>query len=217
MKSRISRNIPKEFSTGNRPLFYYVTDRRQLAGITFESCIRRALQWGVDFIQIREKDLSDRILFEQVRRIVVLANGTKCRIMVNGRADIARAAGAHGVHLPSTGLRVKDVQSWLPDNFLVGISVHTEEEIERACDEGADYVLLGHIFPTPSKSGLGKPVGLELLKIFCANFSIPIFALGGIRADRIASVLKTGAMGIAGVSLFQKEEAYARLEHIPKY
>lgn len=203
MKSHISRNFQKAFSTGNRPLFYYITDRSRLGGMSLEACILRALKWGVNFIQIREKDLSDRTLFEHVQHIVSLVKGTKCKILVNGRADIALAAGAHGVHLPSAGLRTADLRPWLSDRFLIGKSVHTEKEIRSAYKEGVDYVLLGHIFPTPSKSGLGEPVGLEFLKKACAKFPIPIFALGGIDTNCIQSVLESGAVGVAGIRLFQ--------------
>ena len=214
MKSCISRNIPEEFFTGNGPRFYYVTDRGQLAGISLESCIRRALRWGVDYVQIREKDLPDRPLYERVRRAVDLARGTKSRILVNGRADIALAAGAHGVHLPSTGIRIPDVKPWLPDHFVIGISAHTEEEIKRACDEGADYVLLGHVFPTSSKSGMGSPVGLDFLRKACAGFPVPIFALGGINALRVAPVLETGTAGVAGISLFQIKKEFEALRKL---
>lgn len=214
MKSCISRNVRGEFSTGKNPQFYYVTDRRQLTGISLDSCIRRSLRWGVHFIQIREKDLSDRNLFEQVRRAVSLARGTTSRILVNGRADIALAAGAHGVHLPSTGLRVSDVRSWLPGNFLIGISAHTEKELRQARDEGADYVLLGHVFPTPSKSGMGNPVGLEFLAKACTDFPVPIIALGGINAVRVAPVIQSGAAGIAGISLFQIKKEFDALRKL---
>ncbi len=214
MKSCISRNIPEGFSTGEGPQFYYITDRRRLTGISLESCIRRALKWGVDFIQIREKDLSDRILFEQIKRAVGLALGTRSRILVNGRADVALAAGAHGVHLPSAGLRACDIRPWLPDNFLIGISTHTEEELKRTCGGGYDYVLLGHIFPTSSKSGMGDPVGIEFLGKVCADFRVPIVALGGINAARVAPVLQTGAAGVAGIGLFQKKEEFDALRKL---
>ncbi len=213
MKSRTSRNSRKAFFTGNRrPLFYYVTDRRQLAGTSLDGCIRRALEWGVDFIQIREKDLPDSGLYEQVRRAVALAHKTACVIVVNGRADIAMAAGARGVHLPSTGLRAPDIRPWLPDDFLIGVSAHTVEEIRQVGAEGADYAFLGHLFPTPSKSGLGDPVGLQCLEKVCAEAPIPVFGLGGIHAGRIAAVVDAGAVGVAGISLFQGKGAFEALE-----
>jgi thiamine-phosphate pyrophosphorylase len=168
------------------------------------ACIRKALAWGVDFIQIREKDLDDRALFELTCRVVALARGTECRVLVNGRADIVVAAGAQGVHLPSTGLQISDIREWLPSNLWIGVSVHTIPEIRRACEQKADYLLMGHIFPTRSKLDFGPPVGLHRLRKACSSFSVPIFGLGGITPDSIESVLKTGAAGVAGVSLFQE-------------
>jgi thiamine-phosphate pyrophosphorylase len=196
------------------PLFYYITDRRQLTGISIISCIRRALDWGVDFIQIREKDLHDRELFELTRRVVDLIRGTECGVLVNGRADIALAAGAHGVHLPSTGLNISDIRPWLPKEFCIGVSVHTMREIRIACDQNADYLLLGHVFPTASKQGYGPCLGLKYLKKACLNSSAPILALGGMRPESISSVLRNGAGGVAGISLFQKNDEFNRLKKL---
>jgi thiamine-phosphate pyrophosphorylase len=208
---RTSKTLEKAVPHG-RPLFYYITDRRQLTGISLVRCIRRALDWGVDFIQIREKDLCERALYELTRRVVSMARGMKCRILVNGRADIALAAGAHGVHLPSTGLQVSEIRPWLPENFCIGVSVHTMPEIRRACAQNADYLLLGHVFPTRSKSGLGPPLGLDYLRNICSTVTLPVFGLGGIRPQSIGSVLEAGAAGIAGISLFQKRVDFSQLK-----
>jgi thiamine-phosphate pyrophosphorylase len=167
------------------------------------ACIRRALAQGVDFIQIREKDLCDRALFELTRRVLDVARDADCRILVNGRADIAMAAGAHGVHLPATGLQISDVRKWVPKNLLIGVSVHTMAEIRFACAQGADYLLMGHIYPTKSKLGYGPPVGLPRLRKACASVSVPILGLGGITPEAIPAVLACGAAGVAGISLFQ--------------
>lgn len=188
------------------PLLYYITDRKQLAEHSLLSYIRRAVSRGVDFIQIREKDLADRELFELARRAVSIAEGTRCRILVNGRADIALAAGAHGVHLPSAGLRVTDLKTWLPRGFLVGVSAHSLPDATRASAAGADYVLLGPVFPTESKLGYGPPLGLDYLRRVCARVPLPVFGLGGISIDRIDTVVETGAAGVAGITLFQKQK-----------
>jgi thiamine-phosphate pyrophosphorylase len=214
MKLSTSSKYPRAPFSHNRTFFYYITDRRQLTGISLDSCIRRALKWGVDFIQIREKDLDDRSLFEMTRHVVDLAHGSKSRILVNGRADIALAAGAHGVHLPSESFRVSEIRPWLPEKYLIGVSVHTGSEVRRACGDGADYLILGHIFPTPSKSGYGHPLGLEYLRRVCVGASIPVFGLGGIQADRIESVLDSGAAGVAGISLFQKKSEFSQLKKL---
>lgn len=199
-----SRNTGRRTAfSGKRPLFYYITDRKSLQGISLAASLRRAVRLGVDFVQIREKDLDDRELFELTRRAVSIARGSGCRILVNGRADIALAAGAHGVHLPSSGLQVRDIRGWLPKKFLIGVSVHSDSEIRRACAQGADYLLLGHIFPTGSKSGYGPPLGLERLQKVCARASVPVLGLGGITPARIEPVLAAGAAGIAAITLFQ--------------
>ena len=194
---------PKATFQDRRPLFYYITDRRRLLGKPLIPCIRRALHRGVDLIQIREKDLNDRALFELTRRVLAEARGTECRILVNGRPDIALAAGAHGVHLPSAGLQVVDIRKWLPRKLLIGVSVHTIAEVLRACAQGADYLLLGHIFPTESKAGYGPPLGLKHLKRACSSVPVPILGLGGIKPELVDSVLQAGAAGVAGIGMFQ--------------
>jgi thiamine-phosphate pyrophosphorylase len=189
------------------PLLYYITDRKQLGKpSSLLSCIRRAASHGVDFIQIREKDLADGELFELVSRAVAIVKGTRCRILVNGRADIGLTAGAHGVHLPSGGLRVSDLRSWLPRGFLVGISAHSLRDAMRAYAERADYVLLGPVFPTQSKLRYGPPLGLSYLRRVCARVRLPVLGLGGISADMIGAVMETGAAGVAGITLFQKQK-----------
>lgn len=195
-----------------RSLFYYITDRKQLSGISLIECIRRAVDWGVDYVQIREKDLSDRQLFEIACQGVSLSRETNCKVLINGRADIALAAGAHGVHLPSMGLKASEVQKWLPKGFLVGVSVHTEQEIADACTQNADYVLLGHVFPTESKRDYGPCLGLDFLQKVCSSASIPVFALGGMKSELIDSVLESGAVGVAGITLFQKKNEFDRLK-----
>ncbi|NLT65427.1 MAG: thiamine phosphate synthase [Acidobacteria bacterium] len=192
--------------SAKRPLLYYITGRNQLAGRSLISCIRRNID-KVDFIQIREKDLDDRALYELVSRAVSMARGKGCRILVNGRADIALAAGAHGVHLPSTGLTVRDLRRWLPNDFLVGASVHTVGEIRRVSAEGVDYVLMGHVFATKSKEGYGWPVGLSGLRRACAVSPVPVFGLGGITPDRIQAIIDAGAVGVAAITMFQSPDA----------
>lgn len=212
----ISKTSRKASCPDRRPLFYYITDRRQLTGISLIGCIRRALDWGVDFIQIREKDLQERALFELACRVVSLARGTKCRVLINGRADIALAAGAHGVHLPSTGLQISEIRPWLPKGFCIGVSVHTEREIRNACAQGSDYLLLGHVFSTESKLKYGPSLGLDFLCKACSGVSVPIFGLGGIQPEFVAPVLESGAAGVAGISLFQKSAYFTRLKKLWK-
>lgn len=191
-----------------RPLFYYVTDRHQLPLASTEALlekVRRAVLWGVDFIQVREKDLCDYDLLRLTMQAVRLVRGTACRVLVNGRIDVALSAGAHGVHLPSKDLQVAEVVPFLPAGFLVGASAHSLRQARQAAEGGADYLLLGPIFPTASKIAYGKPLGLRCLERACSLLSLPVFGLGGIRPERISGVLATGASGAAGINLFQRD------------
>jgi len=196
-----------------RPLFCYITDRRLLpdgsVGALLEH-IESAIAAGVDLIQLREKDLTDRELFDLASGAARRARGTSCRILVNGRLDIARAAGAHGVHLPSRGLSAADLASCLPRGFLLGVSTHTLGEARRAAAAGAHYLLLGPVFPTPSKTG-SRPLGLRRLQRACAAIPVPILGLGGIGPAEISSVLAAGACGVAGIRLFQQDPTHLLL------
>jgi thiamine-phosphate pyrophosphorylase len=207
----VSEKLPRAALPNKGPISYYITDRKQLSGISLIACVRRALAWGVDFIQIREKDLPDLALYNLTCDVVALARNTKCRVLVNGRADIALAAGAAGVHLPSTELRASEIRSCFPPKLIIGASVHSIREARSAHLIGADYLILGHVFPVQSKSALGLPLGLNYLQKFCSAVSLPVLGLGGIRPESIQSVLDAGAIGVAGISLFQKDAEFKRL------
>jgi thiamine-phosphate pyrophosphorylase len=172
---------------------YYVTDRRQ--GDVLASAAR-AITGGVDMIQVREKDLPGRELFDLVCKIRDLAAGTKTRVLVNDRLDISLAAGVDGVHLPSNGLPARRVR---PLVKYLGVSVHTVEEAITADREGADFVVFGPVFDSPGKTA----VGLESLRKVTSSVKIPVLAIGGITSDRAKDVLAAGAAGIAAIRLFQ--------------
>ena len=172
---------------------YYVTDRRQGDVL---ACASRAICNGVDMIQIREKDLTARDLFDLVCRIRDIAAGSKTRILVNDRLDIALAAGVDGVHLPGNGLPAERVR---PLVKLLGISTHTLNEAIQAERAGADFVVFGPIFETPGK----RPVGLEPLRTVASQLKIPVLAIGGINEENTRVILDVGAAGIAGIRLFQ--------------
>ncbi len=172
---------------------YYVTDRRQGDVLTSAS---RAIRNGVDMIQIREKDLAARNLFDLVCRVRDMAAGSKTRVLVNDRLDIALAAGVDGVHLPSNGLPAERVR---PLVKLLGISTHTLDEAIHAERAGADFVVFGPVFDTPGK----RPVGLQPLRTVASQLKIPVLAIGGVNEENSKEILDTGAAGIAGIRLFQ--------------
>jgi thiamine-phosphate pyrophosphorylase len=171
----------------------YVTDRRQGDILSFVSA---AVRDGVDLIQIREKDLDARDLYELVCRVRDAAAGTATKVLVNDRLDVAIAAKIDGVHLPANGLPIERVR---PLVRMLGCSTHTTEEAVRAERGGADFVIFGPIFETPGKT----PVGIGALRDVAAAVRIPVLAIGGIRHENTPEVLHAGAAGIAAIRLFQ--------------
>jgi thiamine-phosphate pyrophosphorylase len=172
-----------------------------LAAESLLDAIARNLAAGVTWIQIREKDLSARALFELVEAACKLPNPHSSKIIVNTRADVAMAAGAAGVHLPSGS---PPARFWRRPDFLVGVSCHSVEDVRQAEAEGADYALFGPVFAPLSKSASLEPRGLEILALAAGAVRIPVLALGGITRENSAACVSAGAGGVAGISLFQE-------------
>ena len=197
----------------------YVTDRHSLsearkAQETLLSKIEAAAAAGVDWIQIREKDLSGRdcglLTREALQRAAKSAAGNiaPTRILVNDRQDVALSERAGGLHLGEDSLplleakRLANAQA-LSHGFLIGVSCHSLEAARSAASGGADYLFFGPIFATPSKSAFGAPQGLERLAAVCHTVSIPVLAIGGITLANASDCLAAGASGIAAIRLFQ--------------
>lgn len=183
----------------------YITDRHQAGGTeALLALIARALELGVELIQIREKDLSARELSALTRRAMALPNPHRTLVLVNDRIDVALACGAHGVHLPGNRIAPAKLRGILPERFVVGVSCHTREELFRAQEEDADYAFIGSVFRPLSKTDTREPLGLEGLRAAVAGLQIPSFALGGITEETISACAQAGVPGIAGISLFQR-------------
>ncbi len=192
----------------------YITDRRGLEPRPLLPHILAAIEAGVDLVQIREKDLPTGELLELAGAAVAAAAGTGVKVVVNDRLDIALALGAHGVHLgggslPPAAARSTVDKLLLREPFFVGVSCHSLEQARAAAMAGADYILLGPIFPTPSKLAYGPPLGLKKLREVTASVKVPVLALGGVGVEQVKSCLAAGAAGIAGIRIFQETEALA--------
>lgn len=183
---------------------YYITDRKQITASSLGARIAEAIAAGVDWVQIREKDLPARSLLALAEAAARQARREgHTYVMVNDRLDVALAAQAHGVHLGRQSMPAELVRTLAPSEFVVGVSCHTLAESLAAQAGGADYILLGPIFATPSKLRYGPPLGLAKLREVTSQLSIPVFALGGVSASRAVLCLQNGARGIAGIRLFQ--------------
>jgi thiamine-phosphate pyrophosphorylase len=196
----------------DRPCVYLVTDRRQLTPgarttadevLALERWLDEAIEAGVDVIQIRERDLEAAAIVALAARVVARAGGRATAVLVNDRADVARAAGAGGVHLPSAGLPAGRVRALGPEGWLVGRSVHGVDE--AGGPHGADYLLFGTMFAGGSKPE-GSPVqGLDRLARVVAVSTVPVVAIGGIDPARAGSCVAAGAAGVAGIGVFLPE------------
>lgn len=176
----------------------YITDRHSLPpGVSIVEIIGRS---NPDWVQIREKDLGARELFHLVRNAVE----TGVKIIVNSRMDVALAAGAAGLHLPSDSPPPDRWRAIAPAGFVIGVSCHTVDEVRAAAQRGADYVVFGPVFAPRSKSTDLDPRGLDLLAQAAKSVVIPVLALGGITNQNSEACIQHGAAGIAAISLFQR-------------
>lgn len=197
------------------PISYLITDGRTTretvpSGAEFArllSVVRAGVAAGITLIQLREKLLRPRTLYELARRALELTGGSATRLLVNDRADIALAAGADGVHLTTRSLAAATVRRISHRNFLIGVSTHSLAEAVTARTGGADFAVFGPVFDTPSKRVHGAPLGLDSLREAAqAVAPFPLLALGGITRDNFPPALRAGARGIAAIRLFNEED-----------
>ena len=202
-----------------RPVVALVTNRRRFAaggaGTDFvKRQVASAVRAGVDLIQIREPDLSDRRLLYLVRWAVAAARGSASLILVSDRLDMALAAGAAGVHLRSSSVAATVMRRHLPPGFLLGRSVHGASEAARAAAGGGlDYLVMGTVYASASKPG-GAPCGVDALAAAARAVRLPVLAIGGVTVDNVGEVMDAGAAGVAAIGLFAEPGSAGRFATI---
>ena len=180
-------------------LLYGVTDRSWLNGQTLYEQVRQALEGGVSFLQLREKNLSEQAFLEEAKEIQKLCREYKVPFIINDNVDIALAMDADGVHVGQSDMEAGDVRAKLGPDKIIGVSAQTVEQAILAEKHGADYLGVGAVFPTGSKDDATE-VPHETLKAICEAVSIPVIAIGGITQENVYTLAGSGICGIAVIS-----------------
>jgi len=174
--------------------------------------VEAAVAADVDLLQLREKKLHTRVLYDLTTQAAEVTRGSRTRILVNDRADVARAAGASGVHLTTRSIEVSIIRQTFGRDFLIGVSTHSSSEVHEARHGGADFAVFGPVFETASKLQYGEPLGLEKLREATISLtSFPLLALGGVTLDNLGDCFRAGASGVAAIRLLNNPD---RLAHV---
>jgi len=177
-----------------------VTDRHQTHRRPLVPLLQRVLTAVAPAIQLRERDLSARELVTLAREVQAVTASRRAQLLINDRIDVALALEGVGVHLRSNSLPVSVARQMLGTQRLLGISAHSVEEAVQAASQGADYIVLGPIYETPSKQLFGPPLGVHTLEKACRLVRIPIIGIGGVTAARAREMRHAGAFGAAVIT-----------------
>jgi len=198
-----------------KPIIYLITSGATTKATTTETddfarilaLVEASVAAQIPLLQLREKQLTNGVLYQLATEAAMITRRTATRLLVNDRADIARAAGADGVHLTTHSLPAGLVRETYGSEFLIGVSTHSLEEAHAARREGASVAVFGPVFKTESKVGLGDPQGLEKLRKVATELKdFPILAIGGVSLDNVADCFKAGASGVAAIRLLSDAE-----------
>ncbi len=199
------------------PKLYLVTDRTWLKdGQTLESCVEQAILGGVTLVQLREKNMSDEEFTENAERMLSVCRKHDVPLIINDRADIAAKVGADGVHVGLDDMSVKDARRILGDEKIVGATAHNVREALAAEADGADYLGVGAVFGSSTKSD-AKPLELSELRAVCEAVKIPVCAIGGINAGNISRLCGSGIKGAAVISgILAEDDILSAAEKLKK-
>jgi len=164
--------------------------------------VEAAVSARIDLVQIREKQLSTKVLYQLSTSAAGITGGTATKLLVNDRADVAAAAGADGVHLTSLSLPPETIRLTFGAGFLIGVSTHSLAQAAAARRGGSDFIVFGPVFDTPSKRQYGVSLGLtDFRKVASELAPFPVLALGGVTVDNVADCIDAGAAGIAAITM----------------
>ena len=176
---------------------YVVSDRQQTAGRPLDEVIAAAARGGLGAVQLREKDLSARDLHDLGASLQETLDPYRVPLLINDRIDVALALDAAGVHLAGHSLPTRSARRVLGPDKLLGVSTHSLDAARQAAEEGADFVVFGPVFATPSKLAYGPPLGLPRLAEVVRDVPVPVIGIGGITPANVPQVMQTGAHGVA--------------------
>ena len=187
-------------------LLYAVTDRAWTGKQTLYEQVEAALKGGVTCVQLREKELDETAFLQEAKALCALCRRYVVPFIVNDNVEIAIACGADGIHVGQEDLAAGEVRRRVGENMILGVSVHTVEEARQAVRDGADYLGLGAVFPTSTKTDV-EQMPNETLRAICDAVDVPIVAIGGINRGNILKLAGSGVDGVALVSaIFSAED-----------
>ena len=187
-------------------LLYAVTDRAWTGKQTLYEQVEAALKGGVTCVQLREKELDETAFLQEAKELRALCRRYGVPFLVNDNVEIAIACGADGIHVGQEDLAAGEVRRRVGENMILGVSVHTVEEACQAVRDGADYLGLGAVFPTSTKTDV-EQMSNETLRAICDAVNVPIVAIGGINRGNILKLAGSGVDGVALVSaIFSAED-----------
>lgn len=187
-------------------LLYAVTDRAWTGKQTLYDQVEAALKGGVTCVQLREKELDETAFLQEAKELCALCRRYGVPFLVNDNVEIAIACGADGIHVGQEDLAAGEVRRRVGENMILGVSVHTVEEAFQAVRDGADYLGLGAVFPTSTKTDV-EQMSNETLRAICDAVDVPIVAIGGINRGNILKLAGSGVDGVALVSaIFSAED-----------
>ena len=199
------------------PKIYFISDLKSFADEkSFFNNLEQLLAAGLRLVQLREKELSARQLYQLAQKARQLTSDYGARLLINDRIDIALATGADGVHLGGQSLSVTWARKILGPDQIIGVSTHNDAEIKAAQTGNADFITFSPIYFTPSKAGYGPPQGIGKLKEICQKAALPVYALGGVKPENTNEIHTAGAYGIAAISALQTNRSVAMFSEFSK-